>query len=211
MFRRAGQRVAVGMAALWVWGCASDSSRNAAPQDSVVVDDTVGLEVPEMPAAPEGKVAGRTAARTYGYVAEGTWEGRAVRCASKGTLHGIALGEGFGAIVWLLAPDSGPVTGSYEVEDEFRGLPGAGGARVGAQLYPADDTFAFRGLTGTVEVIQADSVLELTVEGWLLETVLRDTLVLAAHFNRLPVEEGADEACQVIGDEEDAEPNPLVR
>lgn len=211
MVRRIGRRLAFGIATLCLVGCAGDSSRDAAPRDSVVVDDTIGLEMPELPAAREGKVAGRTAARTYGYVVEGAWEGRAVRCDAKRTLHGIAQGEGFGAVVWMLAPDSGAATGFYEIEREFRGMPGAGRARVGVQLYPPDGTFAFRGLTGTVEVVEADSLLELKVEAWLLESVLRDTLVFASHFNRLPIEEGNAETCQVIGDEEDAEPNPLVR
>ena len=181
-----------------IFGCAGDAPVEDEAVDENVREDLalVELTMPEYPAVQAGRFVAQSVSQSPEDQLVESWPAEAGRCQEPTVLQIVARGDSAGVIVFIGPSDS--IVGEYDVYEGGSDVPDTLAARVGLQTYsPRARQRGLRGVSGTVEVQRADSVVAGRLAVKLLEDRFEDTVLMAASFDA-PLRNAPESWCSVL-------------
>ncbi len=181
-----------------VVGCAA-----GAPAEEDAVDENVqeefvpvALTMPEYPPGQAGRVVARSVSQTIETRLAGNWLAEAGRCQEPTIIQIVARSDSAGVIVFIGPSDS--IVGKYDVYEGRFDVPDTLAARVAVQVYSSRTRpLGLRGVSGTVEVRRADSVVAGRFAVQLIDDRFQDTVLMAASFDA-PLRNAPESWCSVL-------------
>ena len=181
-----------------VVGCAA-----GAPVEEDAVDENVQEEIvpvdltmPEYPPEQAGRVVARSVSQTIETRLVGNWPAEAGRCQEPTVIQIVARSDSAGVIVFI--GPSASIVGKYDVYEGRFDVPDTLAARVAAQVYSSRTRpLSLRGVSGTVEVRRADSVVAGRFAVQLIDDRFQDTVLMAASFDA-PLRNAPESWCTVL-------------
>ncbi len=181
-----------------VVGCAA-----GAPVEEDAVDENVQEEIvpvdltmPEYPREQAGRVVVQSVSQTLETRIVGNWPAEAGRCQQPTVIQIVARSDSAGVIVFIGPSDS--IVGEYNVYEGRFDVPDTLAARVALQVYSSRPRpLGLRGVSGTVEVRRADSVVAGRLAVHLIDERFQDAVLMAASFDA-PLRNAPESWCSVL-------------
>jgi hypothetical protein len=157
-------------------------------------------ELPPMPGYPEGETGRLVAVSDGDFPINGAWRAEAGICLPFGTLELYTDDLTNGTVIVLHFPDS-QVAGTYTVLPADTGLSEERIARVGAQVFRADqEAFGFRAVSGHLELSEQDGHLSGRFQSTLSEIQTELLTRYVGVFLRVPLRALPDHYCAAMAD-----------